>query len=269
MHRLPKHTCPRCNEPFEDARDLAEHIRADVPCEKLEIVPVPQGIDETTEAELKVRKKSCPGMTDEQRWRDIYMILFPKANPKAIPSPCKVTQRNDIVTLLIIFEDYDASDSLGQAQRAEEWRRVKKRIQKELPKVVQKKVERSFEKVGADVLTGLADIVRDGLLEIFKDSPHDDRSPSVTPAATPRAPTPSFPAARDQSAISIDGTQDTSLDLSYYFDTEMPMPMPFFGGLDDLDFSAFGNPVECLDKGSDSGYASTGTGRDGFVEAEA
>lgn len=61
-----------------------------MPCEKLDVVPLLQGIDETTEAKLKVRKKNCPGMTDEQRWRDIYMILFPEANPNAVPSPCKL-----------------------------------------------------------------------------------------------------------------------------------------------------------------------------------
>ncbi|KAI1374864.1 hypothetical protein F4677DRAFT_447131 [Hypoxylon crocopeplum] len=247
VHRLPKHNCPRCNDPFEDARDLAEHLRADVLCEKLEVVLVQQGIDETTEAELKVRKKNCPGMTDEQRWRDIYIILFPTANPKAIPSPY-----------------YDANDSLGLTERAEEWRRVKKRIQKELPKVVQKKVEKSFEKVGAEVLTGLPDIVRDGLFEIFKDSSYDDRSTSVTPAATPRPPTPIFPAAREHSAV----TADEPLDLSYYLESDVSFS---FGGLDDLDFCTpfdFGNSAECLDKGSDSGYASTGTVGNGPAEIE-
>ncbi|KAI1780799.1 hypothetical protein F4818DRAFT_435996 [Hypoxylon cercidicola] len=250
VHRLPKHTCPRCNEPFEDSRDLADHLRADVPCEKLEVVPVLQGIDEATEAELKVRKRNCPGVTDEQRWKDIYMILFPKANPKALPSPF-----------------YDGNDSFGLT-KAEEWRRVKKRIQKELPKVVQKRVERTFEKVGVDVLTGLADIVRDGLLEIFKDSPHDERSPTVTPAATPRAPTPNFLAASEQSVADTDGVKDASLDISYFFESDMSIP---FGGFDDLlDFNQFdfGSSAGCFDKGSDSGYASTGTGRDGLFETE-
>ncbi|XXG97395.1 hypothetical protein Hte_003696 [Hypoxylon texense] len=244
VHRLPKHTCPRCNEPFDDSKDLAEHLRADVPCEKLEVVPVLQGIDEATETELKVRKRNCPGMTDEQRWKDIYLILFPKANPKALPSPY-----------------YDGNDSFGLTEKAEEWRRVKKRIQRELPKVVQKKVEKTFEAVGADVLTGLADIVRDGLLEFFKDSPHDERSPTVTPAATPRAPSPSFLTANEQSIVNTEGAD---LDLSYYFDSDVPFS---FGGLDDLQFD-FGSSAECVEKGSDSGYASTGTGRDGLAATE-
>ncbi|KAL7623804.1 hypothetical protein AAE478_005357 [Parahypoxylon ruwenzoriense] len=267
LHRL------KCNETFEDAKDLTEHLRADVLCEKLEKVPVLQGIDEATEAKLKVRKKSCPGMTDEQRWKDIYVILFPNANPKAIPSPCKLIHKIHIIKMCLAadhLKDYDGSDSLSFSE-LDEWRKVERRIRKELPKVVQKKVERSFEKVGDDVLAGLADIVRDGLFEIMKGSSHDDRSPSTTPAATPRAPSPGFPTFGEHLDAVADEVKDTSLDLSYYFEADFPLA---FGGLDDLEFSGqfdFGNSAECRahDNVSDSGYASTCTGMGGHVEAEA
>ncbi|KAI2616313.1 hypothetical protein GGR54DRAFT_641739 [Hypoxylon sp. NC1633] len=252
VHRLPKHTCPRCNEPFDDARDLAEHIRADVPCGKLEKIPVLQGIDETTEAELKVRKKSCPSITDEQRWKDIYMILFPKANPKALPSPY-----------------YDAKDSAGLTGRVEDWKKFEKRIRKELPNIVQNEVQKSFDKVEAEVLTGLPDIVRNCLYKITRGFSHDDQSPSVTPAATPRAPTPSFPIERDDDATTTDEVKDFPLDL-YTFDPDPDMPFNL-GGFSDLDFTAqfdFGNSAEFLEKESDSGYASTGTARDCLAEVE-
>lgn len=133
---------------------------------------------------------------------------------------------------------------------------------------MQKKVERSFERVGAAVLSGLADIVRDGLFEIFRDSPHDDRSPSLTPAAITREPTPSISAVREYSTMTTDGAKDASMDLSYYLESDMPFS---FGGLDDLDFTApfeFGSSAECMEKESDSGYGSTGTGRGRFVETE-
>ncbi|KAI1453522.1 hypothetical protein F4805DRAFT_461708 [Annulohypoxylon moriforme] len=248
-HRLPKHACPRCNEPFEDAKDLGNHLRAEELCKKLDVVSA-QGIDETTEAKLKVRKKSCPGMTDEQRWGDIYMILFPKANPNAMPTPY-----------------YDSNDALRFSKSVEEWKKTKKRMQKDLPKKVQKKVEKSFEKVEVDVLNRLPDIVRDCLFEFFKDSSHDDRSSSTTtPAATPRAHTPSIPATREQPASVAEETKDTSLDLSYYLEPSM------IGGLEEFDFSLFdfGSTADCgfLDKESDSGYASTSTGRGVTVDAE-
>ncbi|KAI1106440.1 hypothetical protein F4804DRAFT_340457 [Jackrogersella minutella] len=244
-HRLPKHTCPRCNEPFDDAKDLGEHLRADVLCETLKVVPMLQGIDEATETKLKVRKKNFPGMTDEQRWRDIYMILFPKANPNAMPTPY-----------------YDGNDSLRFTKSNEEWKKAKKRIQKELPKFVQKKVERSFEKVELEVLQRLPDIVRDGLFEFFKDLPFDDRSPSASPAATPRARTPSFPAVGEQSAATAEEINDDSLDISRYLD-----PCYF----EDFDYQIdFGSTVDCgfFDKESDSGYASTSTGRGVTVETD-
>ncbi|KAF3070443.1 putative udp-glucoronosyl and udp-glucosyl transferase family protein [Daldinia childiae] len=243
-HRLPKHVCPRCTDPFDDAKDLAEHIRADVPCEKLDVVPVLQGIDEATEAKLKVRRKNCPGMTDEQRWGEIYKILFPSANFNAMPTPY-----------------YDGNDSLGFSKRAE-WKKVEKRLRKELPKFVQKKVERSFEKVQADMLVGLPDIIRDGLFEFFKDLPHNDLSASATPAATPRARTPSSPVAREQPAPTSEEDKDALLDVSYFLDPT----------IDEFDMSPFdfGNPNDChfFDKYSDSGYASTSTGRDGTVETD-
>ncbi|KAI2779247.1 hypothetical protein F4815DRAFT_500576 [Daldinia loculata] len=243
-HRLPKHVCPRCNDSFDDAKDLAEHLRADVPCEKLDVVPVLQGIDEATEAKLKVRRKNCPGMTDEQRWGEIYKILFPSANFNAMPTPY-----------------YDGNDSLGFSKRAE-WKKVEKRLRKELPKFVQKKVERSFEKVQADMLVGLPDIIRDGLFEFFKDLPHNDLSASATPVATPRARTPSSPVAREQPAVTSEEDKDALLDMSYFLD-------PTFDEFDMNQFD-FGNANDChlFDKYSDSGYASTSTGRDGTVEAD-
>ncbi|KAI1214277.1 uncharacterized protein F4807DRAFT_455919 [Annulohypoxylon truncatum] len=248
-HRLPKHTCPRCNEPFEDAKDLGDHLRAEELCKKLDVVPALQGIDEATETKLKVRKKNCPGMTDEQRWGDIYMILFPKANPNAMPTPY-----------------YDSTDALRFSKSVEEWKKTKKRMQKDLPKIVQKKVERSFDKVQVDVLNGLPDIIRDCLFEFFKDSSHDDRSPSATPAATPRAHTPSIPTAREQPASTTEEIKDTSLDISQYLEPSM------MGGLEEFDFSfiEFGSNADCgfFDKESDSGYASTSTGRGVTVETE-
>ncbi|KAI2471522.1 hypothetical protein F4781DRAFT_440155 [Annulohypoxylon bovei var. microspora] len=241
-HRLPKHTCPRCNEPFEDAKDLGDHLRAEDLCEKLDPVPT-QGIDEATEAKLKVRKKNGPGMTDEQRWGEIYMILFPKANPSALPTPY-----------------YDSNDALRFSKSVEEWKKTKKRMQNDFPKIVQKKVERSFDRVEVDVLNGLPDIIRDCLFEFFKES-----SPSTTPAATPRARTPSTPVVREPPASTTEEINDNSLDLSYYLEPSM------ISGPYDFDFSfEFGNTADCgyVDKESDSGYASTSTGRGVTVDTE-
>ncbi|KAI1471137.1 uncharacterized protein F4812DRAFT_467345 [Daldinia caldariorum] len=249
-HRLPKHVCPRCYDSFDDGKDLADHIRALVPCKILDIVLVLQGIDEVTEAKLKVRRKNCPGMTDEQRWAEIYKILFPNANLNAMPTPY-----------------YDGNDSLGFSKRAE-WKKVETRLKKELPKYVQKKVERSFEKVQVDILVGLPDIIRDGLFEFFKDLTQNDRSASATPAATPRARTPGSPAAREQPAPTSNENGDSLLDFSSLFDPTTSFPIPI-GAFSDIDIQFdFHNSNNCslFDENSDSGYASTSTGWDGTIE---
>ncbi|CAJ2512044.1 Uu.00g076690.m01.CDS01 [Anthostomella pinea] len=244
IHRLPKHTCPRCTEPFEDAKDLQSHLRADEPCKTLELVPV-QGIDEATEAKLRIRKKHGPGVTEEQRWKEIYLILFPDANRHAVPNPY-----------------YDSNDPLALSKRVDRFRRVEKRIKKELPQLVQKRVERKFENVQIEVLHNLNDIIRDGLLEFFKGLPRDDRSPSVTPAATPRATTPGLNSSHEPSPM--DEAKNVSMDLSTYFD-DPDLPLMHFGGFDNFDFSAEFNFDSSdgftFEKVSDSGYASTSTAR--------
>ncbi|KAI1799059.1 hypothetical protein F4811DRAFT_565896 [Daldinia bambusicola] len=243
-HRLPKHVCPRCYDSFDDGKDLAEHIRAAVPCKISDVVPVLQGIDEATEAKLKVRRKNCPGMTDEQRWAEIYKILFPSANLNAMPTPY-----------------YDGNDSLGFSKRAE-WKKVETRLKKELPKYVQKKVERSFEKVQVDMLVSLPDIIRDGLFEFFQDHTHNDRSASATPAATPRARTPSSPAAGEQPAPMNNENGDSWLDILSLLDP----PMGMFTDIDMQFGCPNSNDCPVFDENSDPGYVSTSTGRDGPIE---
>ncbi|KAI0479438.1 hypothetical protein GGR56DRAFT_635030 [Xylariaceae sp. FL0804] len=248
IHRLPKHTCPRCGDSFEDARELQNHLRADEPCKKLDLVPV-QGIDEATEAQLRVRKRNAPGATEEQRWKEIYLILFPNANRHAIPSPY-----------------YACSDPAALERSVERYRRVEKRIRKELPPLVQKRVERKFENLQVEMLKDLNDIIRDGLLEFFKGLPQEDRSPSATPAETPRATTPGLTI---EDATAPTGAMDETkslVDLSCFFDDPDFPYMPPFGNVESFNFDAqydFGNIAEgvYLDKLSDSGYASTSTRR--------
>lgn len=85
---LPKNTCPRCGSSFKEAQDLNRHLRSDEPCQKRDLVAA-LGIDESQEKRLKERKKSGSATDDAERWREIYLVLFPKASRNAVPSPCK------------------------------------------------------------------------------------------------------------------------------------------------------------------------------------
>ena len=70
-------TCPRCLQHFEEKGLLDEHAQSDVPCTKA-ITPPPQDIEGCSqEQERKLRcRKRPPGETDEDRWGEMYRILF-------------------------------------------------------------------------------------------------------------------------------------------------------------------------------------------------
>lgn len=40
------------------------------------------------EEALRIKKRVPPNTTEEQRWNEVYLVLFPEENG-ALPSPCK------------------------------------------------------------------------------------------------------------------------------------------------------------------------------------
>ncbi|KAK7756446.1 hypothetical protein SLS62_001672 [Diatrype stigma] len=259
IHRL------KCGEPFDGTNELNAHLRADTLCEKVDIGPM-DGVDEEMEAKLKVRK-AYTGLTEEQKWREIYLILFPKANRETVPSPY-----------------YDGNDGLGLNKSAAEWKKVERRIRKELPKYVQKKVERKFEHLTVDTLSKLADIVRDGLHELLGpgsgESPADSPVGSPKPAAAadyhhqqqhhpeerPHAAAAAAAAATTTTTTTVDeedGDNVASLNLSYFLGEGEQLFLPEFGNMEftnNFVFDSFGD-CSTFEVGSDSGYASGSTGR--------
>ncbi|KAK4121982.1 hypothetical protein N657DRAFT_657481 [Parathielavia appendiculata] len=75
--------CQRCKQTFSDAKELASHEMSVVACEVLDLVP-PGDITTYQEKQLKSRKHTSRRQTDEEKWRDIYRLLFPD---EEIPSP--------------------------------------------------------------------------------------------------------------------------------------------------------------------------------------
>lgn len=85
-HKKPIH-CKRCWTLFKSQEELEEHMiiqAADI----CETVPgkTPDGITVEQVMQLRSRKKSTREQSDEDRWRDIYRLLFPD---EQVPSPCK------------------------------------------------------------------------------------------------------------------------------------------------------------------------------------
>jgi len=79
-HSLKGTICDRCLEKFGSQDALTAHRRAAVRCELRDLEPV---ISEEQDKKLRVRPKK--GCTEEEKWADMYRILFPNED---IPSPC-------------------------------------------------------------------------------------------------------------------------------------------------------------------------------------
>jgi hypothetical protein len=67
---------------------LKTHQRAEPPCpirDEMEI----EGFDRNQERLLRSRKRATEPMTEKEKWRAMYRILFPNDDPANTPSPCK------------------------------------------------------------------------------------------------------------------------------------------------------------------------------------
>lgn len=94
VHRMKEHLyrahcqsiyCPRCYATFDAESDLSNHLRL-AQCSVTEPQPI-DGIDRET---LKVLRKRSPAFRlEEDKWRDVYHLLFPEVALEDIPSPCK------------------------------------------------------------------------------------------------------------------------------------------------------------------------------------
>ena len=79
----------RCWEIFRVEHHLSAHLQKEPPCEVSENRTPVEGFTKDQERRLRSRKKALADTTDEDKWREIYMILFPDDDPATIPSPCK------------------------------------------------------------------------------------------------------------------------------------------------------------------------------------
>jgi hypothetical protein len=94
VHRMKEHLyrahaqsiyCPRCYAMFDADVDLSNHLRS-AQCQVSAPQPI-EGIDRET---LKTLRKRSPALRlEEDKWRDVYHLLFPDVAFDDIPSPCK------------------------------------------------------------------------------------------------------------------------------------------------------------------------------------
>lgn len=84
-HLLPPQ-CHRCCATFSTDLILREHQRDPSGCEVREQVPV-EGFDKDQEQQLKSKKRSQTYLTEEEKWKAVYRILFPDDRDEDMPTP--------------------------------------------------------------------------------------------------------------------------------------------------------------------------------------
>ncbi|TDZ40484.1 hypothetical protein C8035_v004144 [Colletotrichum spinosum] len=148
-HSLPKFSCPRCSQPFETQADLQAHARSLTPC-KVSEPEVVDGITQDQEKKLRSRKKtSGKELTEAEKWKQVYAIVFPDVREREIPSPYYSTE--DAQTALGGYEDY---------------------LRRELPTLVRRQLEQEVERELSFVEEGMKqkviEIARNLQLALFK-----------------------------------------------------------------------------------------------------
>lgn len=107
VHRIKEHIyrkhvlpirCPRCHQVFETDGLKDEHISQAERCVRAEDGSPPEGIDADKERLLRSRKGKNKEASEAEKWNDMYLILFPEADPTRLPSPCKFDSRGGRVT---------------------------------------------------------------------------------------------------------------------------------------------------------------------------
>ncbi|KAL1836191.1 hypothetical protein VTJ49DRAFT_5458 [Mycothermus thermophilus] len=166
---------------------LRLHIQQDPPCRIQEKRTLQEGFTKDQEKKLRSRKKTHADMNDEDKWREIYTILFPDDDHSSIPSP--------------YYDDSDDEEASGFIGSGE-FEDYATFVRREMPTLVRRELEVLFRDEFKDVEERLrpriAQMVLDlqpKLLDLYKQSQmplseygpqqHEDRALESEPAVTP------------------------------------------------------------------------------------
>lgn len=86
-HLLPLH-CSRCLDNFKSDALLSAHQRINPPCDVNSQSESPEGVSGSQISVLKARKKN-PNVSETDKWKEMYRVIFPEDDEKDMPSPCK------------------------------------------------------------------------------------------------------------------------------------------------------------------------------------
>jgi hypothetical protein len=88
-HQLPQYACSCCHGRFMKKGDLESHLRLGNNCSPSTDVGCDyDGFDQRQQSVLRL-KKNRQQSTEDQKWYEVYQILFPNDDPSQHPTPCK------------------------------------------------------------------------------------------------------------------------------------------------------------------------------------
>jgi hypothetical protein len=82
--------CPRCGKLFDAEKEVVVHLAVFDRCGEDQDR---QSLDDrgfSKAQEKLLRKKSTAHQPEEEKWREVYSILFPNDDAGAVPSPCNL-----------------------------------------------------------------------------------------------------------------------------------------------------------------------------------
>ncbi|PVH72131.1 hypothetical protein DL98DRAFT_433827 [Cadophora sp. DSE1049] len=84
--------CQRCKVRFSSQSKLCQHAESDDPCK-----PAPRQAKDGFTSDVKLvllsKKKSFPNQDEQDKWREIYQLLFPLADTAT--HPCKLATSHE------------------------------------------------------------------------------------------------------------------------------------------------------------------------------
>ncbi|KAK4445420.1 hypothetical protein QBC34DRAFT_306863 [Podospora aff. communis PSN243] len=222
-HALPIQ-CPRCWGVFKSDELLRTHLQQNPPCQMADNRTPVEGFTKDQEKRLRSRKKAQADTKDEDKWREIYTILFPDDDESSIPSPYYDPS------------DFSPSPPTGTSTADNSLEDYTTFIRREMPTLVRRELETvmqaaEFSDVDARLRSRIADIVltlQPRLVDLYKQSqlplsewgPSNDSSRTegndTTPATgTDSSLTPENPLSTPATAIS-DGSAPLDPSLGRY-----------------------------------------------------
>ncbi|RKL29643.1 hypothetical protein BFJ72_g11843 [Fusarium proliferatum] len=182
-HILPKFRCNRCRQDFKSASNLNEHQRADNICQRQNEDLAEEGINEEQERLLRIRKRKngkSRQVTENEKWVDMYKILFPDDNPVPTPYPelCHLQPEQEVelprANVLDSFEDY---------ARREFSRRMRPRMESLVDGIL-------GQALTSETITDVANNVLQGIMESFRENQNQETCQPGFQKSPSRGPSP-------------------------------------------------------------------------------